>query len=123
MGWFKSTPSTGKISADGKPEAPNRHDRQHCWEARDAFFACLDRNNILDGIKDDTSAQKQCGAESVVFDRNCAQTWVAFSLSLSLYEHPSSWKVKWIYELLLMVPVVGHGLSGGVFQEEKSHGI
>ena len=82
MGWFKSTPSTGKISADGKPEAPNRHDRQHCWEARDAFFACLDRNNILDSIRDDMQAQKQCGAESVVFDQNCAQTWVGFSLCL-----------------------------------------
>lgn len=57
--------------------APSRTERRRCWESRDAYFACLDRNNILDAIKDDKAAAKQCGGESTVFERDCAAEWVS----------------------------------------------
>lgn len=59
--------------------APTRTERKKCWESRDAYFACLDRNNILDAIKDDRAAAKQCGGESAVFERDCATEWVSYN--------------------------------------------
>ncbi|KAI9884904.1 MAG: hypothetical protein M1823_003311 [Watsoniomyces obsoletus] len=79
MGWFSTSTPTAppkRVSADGTPEAPSRNDRQHCWEARDAYFACLDRHDILDALKDEAAANKNCAGESQKFDMNCAQTWV-----------------------------------------------
>lgn len=57
--------------------APSRTERRRCWESRDAYFACLDRNNILDAIKDDKAAAKQCSAEAVGFEKDCAAEWVS----------------------------------------------
>ena len=57
--------------------APSRTERKRCWESRDAYFACLDRNNILDAIKDDKAAAKQCGGDSVAFETDCAAEWVS----------------------------------------------
>lgn len=56
--------------------APSRTERKRCWESRDAYFACLDRNNILDAVKDDKAAARQCGGESAAFERDCAAEWV-----------------------------------------------
>ena len=57
--------------------APSRAERQKCWAARDAYFACLDANNIVDALKDDKKAAKACTAESSQFDRDCAAQWVS----------------------------------------------
>ncbi|GAB1317501.1 Cytochrome c oxidase, subunit VIb [Madurella fahalii] len=58
--------------------APSRAERQRCWAARDAYFACLDANNIIDALKDDKKAIRACGAESSQFDRDCATQWVTY---------------------------------------------
>ena len=80
MGFFdSSSPSSQaapKASRDGTPEAPNRDQRAHCWEARDAFFKCLDANGIVDSIKDESVAGARCGTESRAFERDCASSWV-----------------------------------------------
>lgn len=55
---------------------PDRTERRRCWEARDAYFACLDKNNILDAIKEDKKAAAACSAEATVFERDCAKEWV-----------------------------------------------
>jgi len=39
---------------------------------------CLDRNNILDSIKDKDAAEKLCGSEGKVFEGNCASSWVQY---------------------------------------------
>lgn len=67
-----------KPSTDGAFGAPNRNARAHCWQARDAFFECLERNSIIDSINDAETAQRQCGEQSKVFDRECARSWVCF---------------------------------------------
>jgi cytochrome c oxidase assembly factor 6 len=82
MGLFSSSspePKGPKISTDGTPEAPDRNERKHCWEARDAFFKCLDHNSIVDAIKDGGLAGDRCGAEGVAFEKNCASSWVSRS--------------------------------------------
>lgn len=73
-----SQPSAPKPSPDGGFEAPNRKARAHCWQARDAFFGCLERNAIVDSIKDADQAQKLCGEEGKGFERDCASSWVIY---------------------------------------------
>lgn len=67
--------------------APSRTERKKCWESRDAYFACLDRNNILDALKDDKPAAKQCGGESALFERDCATEWVTYFKKWRVAEH------------------------------------
>ncbi|KAK3400572.1 cytochrome oxidase c subunit VIb-domain-containing protein [Sordaria brevicollis] len=58
--------------------APTRSERQKCWMARDAYFACLDKNNIIDALKDEKQAAKACKAESAEFEKDCAAQWVTY---------------------------------------------
>lgn len=57
--------------------APLRNERQKCYAARDAYFACLDANNIVDALKDEKAAAKACGPQSKEFERDCASQWVS----------------------------------------------
>ncbi|KAL8991780.1 MAG: hypothetical protein Q9188_007697, partial [Gyalolechia gomerana] len=63
MGLFSSTPSTPspQPTSDGAYIAPDRSARDRCYEARDAFFACLDRANIVDSITEADKAEEACG--------------------------------------------------------------
>jgi cytochrome c oxidase assembly factor 6 len=84
MGLFSSSPASPpppKISSDGAPIAPDRTQRAKCWEARDAYFGCLDRNNIVDSITEKDRAEKACSAEGRGFEMNCASSWVGFASS------------------------------------------
>jgi cytochrome c oxidase assembly factor 6 len=82
MGWWPFSPSEQdgpKKTTGGAFEQPSRSTRAKCYEARDAFFECLDRNNILDSIntKDGRdAAKKACSQEDVVFEKDCAHSWV-----------------------------------------------
>jgi cytochrome c oxidase assembly factor 6 len=82
MGFFSSSNDDGtlpapKISSDGAPIAPDRTQRAKCWEARDAYFGCLDRNGIIDGITEKAKADKECSREVKGFEANCASSWVS----------------------------------------------
>jgi len=57
--------------------APSRAERQKCWEARDAYFACLDAHGVVDALKDDKAAARACGSESAGFEKDCATQWVS----------------------------------------------
>lgn len=79
MGWLPWSSGESKTSpktSDGGRIAPDRTSRARCWEGRDKFFACLDRNNILDAIKDDNEARRKCAKEVEEFEAACSQTWV-----------------------------------------------
>ena len=70
--------------------APTRSERQKCWVARDAYFACLDKNNIIDALKDEKAAAKACKAESTEFEKDCAAQWVSTQLlcfGTTFFEH------------------------------------
>ncbi|KAH7039094.1 cytochrome oxidase c subunit VIb-domain-containing protein [Macrophomina phaseolina] len=85
MGWFSSsTPAGPKPSSDGAFEAPDRSSRVQCWEARDAFFQCLDRHNIIDSVTNKDEAAAHCGREDKKFAQNCASSWVSCHM-------PNSW--------------------------------
>lgn len=70
------SPTSPKPSSDGAFIAPDRTSRAKCYEARDAFFQCLDKNGILDAIKEEDKASKECGDVEKVFGRECAGSWV-----------------------------------------------
>ncbi|KAL8931559.1 MAG: hypothetical protein Q9216_007158, partial [Gyalolechia sp. 2 TL-2023] len=62
--WSNTTPSSPqapKPTADGGFIAPDRSTRDRCYEARDAFFECLDRVSIVDSIKEADKAEESCG--------------------------------------------------------------
>jgi len=83
MGLFSTDAAASpipKASTDGAFQAPNRTERAHCWEARDAFFKCLDHNSIIDSIKEHGLAGERCGRESQAFEKDCASSWVIANL-------------------------------------------
>ncbi|KAH7911519.1 cytochrome oxidase c subunit VIb-domain-containing protein [Hygrophoropsis aurantiaca] len=67
MGWFSSS----------KPEqasAASRTDRQKCWEARDSYFACLDRAGVLKAGEE----KGACDGQKKAYDENCARSWIEY---------------------------------------------
>lgn len=76
MGWLPWSSGDSNKASDGGRIAPDRTSRARCWEGRDAFFACLDRNDILDAIKDDKEARRKCAKEVAEFEAACSATWV-----------------------------------------------
>ncbi|CAI6338847.1 unnamed protein product [Periconia digitata] len=83
MGWFSSDDSTTgvKKTSGGAFENPSRTNRAKCYEARDAFFECLDRHSILDSINSKAGREataKACGDTDKVFEKNCAHSWVEY---------------------------------------------
>jgi hypothetical protein len=85
MGWLPWSSDDSNKASDGGRIAPDRTSRKRCWEGRDAFFSCLDRNDILDGIKDDKEARRKCAKEVLEFEAACSQTWVCTALVGSVY--------------------------------------
>lgn len=77
---FGSSEESGpKKTAGGAFEQPSRTNRAKCYEARDAFFECLDRNNILDSIHTKAgraATASKCAETDKAFERNCAHSWV-----------------------------------------------
>ncbi|PVI06959.1 hypothetical protein DM02DRAFT_609333 [Periconia macrospinosa] len=82
MGWFSSNDDSGvKKTSGGAFETPSRTNRAKCYEARDAFFECLDKHQILDSINSSSGRQataKACGDADKVFEKNCAHSWVEY---------------------------------------------
>ncbi|KAI4852280.1 hypothetical protein E4T44_01587 [Aureobasidium sp. EXF-8845] len=98
MGWFSSdkpnAPDAPKATEDGGFIAPDRTKRAHCWEARDAYFGCLDKNNIIDSVKRGEEADKLCPDETVKFDQNCATSWVQYFKKRRVMEYQRDQTLK-----------------------------
>nr|POE96941.1 cytochrome c oxidase subunit 6b-like protein new16 [Quercus suber] len=98
MGLFSSatttTPATPSPSQDGGFIAPDRTARAACWEARDAFFRCLDAAAIVDSVKDDAGARRACSKELVGFETNCASSWVTYFKKRRVMEHQRDLTIK-----------------------------
>jgi len=83
MGWFSSSPSAPSPAASTQPTSLEgtytplkRNERKACWEARDAYFKCLDKHDILDAVKDADAALKNCPTENAKYEQDCATSWV-----------------------------------------------
>lgn len=85
MGWLwgSGDAAPSKASKESAYVAPDRTKRVVCWDSRDDYFQCLNRNSILDAIKESDAAAKACGKESEAFEANCASSWVSTKLFYS----------------------------------------
>ena len=86
MGLFSSSntsthPPPPIPSADGAFIAPDRQNRRACWRARDDFFACLERNNIVDSIRESGKTEEKCSGEGRALEKECVASWVSLDLS------------------------------------------
>ena len=77
FGWGSSSSSSTSSSSaksDDPPPAPNREQRQACWDARDAYFGCLRKAGVsIPGKEGDA-----CKRENVEYEKNCASAWVSY---------------------------------------------
>ncbi|KAI9454806.1 cytochrome oxidase c subunit VIb-domain-containing protein [Russula earlei] len=64
MGWFGSD----------KPNTTSREDRSKCWEARDAYFSCLDTAEV---VVAGTEGSK-CASQRKSYEKNCAKSWIDY---------------------------------------------
>ncbi|KKA26993.1 hypothetical protein TD95_000546 [Thielaviopsis punctulata] len=79
MGLFGSSKEETRREAVRSGSAvPTRSERLLCWAARDAYFACLDANNIVNAHAEAAAAAAKCPAESKEFERDCARQWVKY---------------------------------------------
>ncbi|KAI1456300.1 cytochrome oxidase c subunit VIb-domain-containing protein [Annulohypoxylon moriforme] len=80
FGFFSSAEDQRKQEVRTGARAPDRTERKQCWEARDNFFKCLDKHDVIDSTKDDGKkiAEKQCAKENQGFQDNCAAAWVDY---------------------------------------------
>lgn len=49
-------------------EPPSKESREACWNARDAFWKCLDDNE---------ENREKCLKQRAEFEKNCSKTWVS----------------------------------------------
>ncbi|CZT15211.1 related to Cytochrome c oxidase subunit 6B-like protein new16 [Ramularia collo-cygni] len=98
MGWFSSSPqntlASPEPSKDGGYIAPDRTARAQCWEGRDSFFKCLDKNGIVDSVKEDEKARKLCAPELKEFEAACASSWVTYFKKRKVMEHQRDATIK-----------------------------
>ncbi|KAJ7183628.1 cytochrome oxidase c subunit VIb-domain-containing protein [Mycena filopes] len=69
MGWWPFA-----SSGPEEPTPPTRHERQKCWESRDAYFACLDGVGV---VKAGTEGYA-CSTENRAYEKTCAQSWITY---------------------------------------------
>ncbi|KAI0381374.1 cytochrome oxidase c subunit VIb-domain-containing protein [Hypomontagnella monticulosa] len=80
FGLFASEDDKRKEEVRTGARAPDRTERKQCWDARDNFYKCLDKNDVVDSLNGDGKkiAEKQCAQESKAFEQNCASAWVTY---------------------------------------------
>lgn len=80
MPWYWPFSSSRADEIRSGTAVPTRTERAACWASRDAYFACLDANSIVDATKDPNAslARKQCPSQTADFERDCAAAWVKY---------------------------------------------
>ncbi|KAI1768509.1 cytochrome oxidase c subunit VIb-domain-containing protein [Hypoxylon sp. FL1150] len=90
MGWFgTSDDEKRKEEVRTGARAPDRTERKRCWDARDGFYRCLDKNDVVDSLNGDGKkiADKECATEHKAFEENCATAWVTYFKRYRVAEH------------------------------------
>ncbi|KAH7341694.1 cytochrome c oxidase, subunit VIb [Rhizoctonia solani] len=54
--------------------APTREERKRCWQARDAYFGCLDNNKVIQPGKEGSA----CSRENKTYGQLCPAVWVEY---------------------------------------------
>lgn len=77
FGFGSSSASSSTPPPASEPTvAPTREQRKHCWESRDAYFACLDKGNVM--VAGGTEpGEAGCKAERKGYEVHCGKSWVS----------------------------------------------
>lgn len=88
-GWLSSPEEKRASDVRTGAIAPDRSERKRCWDARDEFYACLDKHNVIDALSDEGKkiVDKECVPEHKKFEQNCASTWVTYFKRYRVAEH------------------------------------
>ncbi|KAI8627154.1 oxidoreductase-like protein [Xylariaceae sp. FL1651] len=80
FGLFSSEGDKRKEEVRTGARAPDRTERKQCWDARDNFYRCLDKNDVIDSLNGEgkKTADKLCAQEDLAFQQNCASAWVTY---------------------------------------------
>lgn len=84
FGFGSSSSASSSTDPNEPPPAPTRQERKACWAGRDAYFDCLNANNVIiagdenkvDG-KEVKGGSSICQVEREGYHKNCGQTWVS----------------------------------------------
>lgn len=71
MAWWKGN-STDKTSDD----MLNKQSRVQCWNTRDAYYNCLNGNNIY--TFPDSNDKYICNEQKIEYNKSCARTWIEY---------------------------------------------
>lgn len=76
--YFSSPDEKRKEEVRKGAVVPDRSERKRCWEARDGYYGCLDKHDIIDSTKGSgkAKADKECAGEGKKFEEDCAAAWV-----------------------------------------------
>ncbi|KAI0487003.1 cytochrome oxidase c subunit VIb-domain-containing protein [Xylaria cf. heliscus] len=80
FGLFSSPEDKRKEEVRTGARAPDRSERRRCWDARDNFYQCLDKHDVIDSLSGEgkKTADKHCAKEEAAFQDNCASAWVTY---------------------------------------------
>ncbi|KAI0148537.1 oxidoreductase-like protein [Xylariaceae sp. FL1272] len=80
FGLFSSEDDKRKEEVRTGARAPDRTERQQCWDARDAYYNCLDKHDVVDALNGagKKKSDKECAVEDSAFQQNCASAWVTY---------------------------------------------
>ncbi|KAI8964206.1 cytochrome oxidase c subunit VIb-domain-containing protein [Daldinia sp. FL1419] len=86
---FNSADEKRKEEVRSGARAPDRTERQQCWDARDKFYKCLDQHDVIDSLNGEGKAiaDKHCAQENKGFEQNCASAWVTYFKRYRVAEH------------------------------------
>ncbi|GAA5830847.1 hypothetical protein JCM11251_001096 [Rhodosporidiobolus azoricus] len=73
MGWFSSSASSS-ATAPQEGTAPDRSARAQCWDSRDRYFGCLEKN----GVQVPGQEEGKCTQEDGDYRAKCAASWVDY---------------------------------------------
>ncbi|KAK6216444.1 hypothetical protein LQW54_003449 [Pestalotiopsis sp. IQ-011] len=78
--YFSSPDEKRKEEVRKGAVVPDRSERKRCWEARDGYYGCLDKHDIIDSTKGSgkAKADKECAGEGKKFEEDCAAAWVKY---------------------------------------------
>lgn len=85
-------------SQQNEPDVTKKSTRKQCWASRDEFFACLDKNNIEDAIKNPKDATKYCGDSEQKFENDCIKSWVEYFKQKRVMEREKERQMKVLEE-------------------------
>jgi cytochrome c oxidase assembly factor 6 len=91
FGLFSSEDDKRKEEVRTGARAPDRTERKQCWEARDGFYKCLDKHDVIDSLTGEgkKKADKHCAQEDKAFQENCATAWVSLRFPKSCQKSQS----------------------------------